>query len=457
MKKKAAFLLSYLCLLSLFCIGAAELLLVDKSERVSESEKRLLQGFPALSAESVLSGRFMGEFETFLSDGFFFREESSDFNARLLGLFALPDDGPETGVVAEDRLWEETGEEQEPFSDETTDEGMPALADTQAALPTEAPENAALAPEETSAAQPLRTAEHDGSLWLTTADGGREVLFTYPAASLTNMADILNRFRAELGADGQVFFLNPQVSEVYRNIVKKDRYVGWGSDVADLMQPLADEGVTILDACELLTPYIGQENLYPMADYHWHPISASLTVDALMSLQGFPAVDYGQYRYHLSTMPYNKAVTRETLSGMRYGRDVIEIMEPITPAHSYFLDHLTNRRDGFFIKFPAGYDAYLGGHFGPWRLIETGFHTGRTALFVGDCFTPPMMTYIAPYYDQIISTDVRRLFYSQKDAGGSIADYMAAYGVDDVYIVYSTNSMVWDNDLQTKLRTYLYE
>ena len=456
MKKKVGFLLSYLCLLSLFCVGAAELLLVDRAERVSETEKRLLQGFPELTVSSVLSGRFMEEFEAFLSDGFFFREQASDFNTHLLGVFALPDDGPETGVVAADRLWEEPADgETEPAATAESTLAVPTGVQTEPV--SETPEPSVAPSDAAVAALPLREAEHDASLWLVTDDGGRETLFSYPAASLTNLADILNLFRAELPEDGRVFFLNPQVSEVYRNIVKKDRYVGWGSDVDELMQPLVAEGVTILDACDILSPYIGVENLYPATDYHWHPISASLTVDTLMELQGVPAVDYGQYRYHLSTMLYSKAVTRETLSGMRYGSDVIEIMEPVTPARSYFLDHLTNRRDGLFIKFPGGYEAFLGGHYGPWRLIETGFHTGRTALFVGDCFTPPMMTYIAPYYDQIISTDVRRLFYSQADAGGSIADYMAAYGVDDVYVVYSTNSMVWGDDLQAKLRTYLHE
>ena len=74
MKKRASFISMYLCLLLLFTCGLGELLFVDKAARPSETENRMLQGFPTLSAGSVASGEFMDGFESYLSDGFFFRE-----------------------------------------------------------------------------------------------------------------------------------------------------------------------------------------------------------------------------------------------------------------------------------------------------------------------------------------------------------------------------------------------
>ena len=56
--KKLSLALMYLCLLAAFCCGISELLFVDKAPRPSEEENRMLSGFPALSAQSLLSGDF---------------------------------------------------------------------------------------------------------------------------------------------------------------------------------------------------------------------------------------------------------------------------------------------------------------------------------------------------------------------------------------------------------------
>ena len=103
----------------------------------------------------------------------------------------------------------------------------------------------------------------------------------------------------------------------------------------------------------------------------------------------------------------------------------------------------------------GGYVGFLQGHKGPWRLILGGFHTGRSALVIGDCFIPPMVPYLAAYYDTIVTTDVRDNFYKQGSAGGGIRQYIEEYGVDDVYVIYSTNSRFESEGLQSRLRRYM--
>ena len=68
-----------------FCCGISELLFVDKAPRPSEEENRMLSGFPALSAQSLLSGDFMDGIESYLSDAFFCRSGAAAFSDSLTG------------------------------------------------------------------------------------------------------------------------------------------------------------------------------------------------------------------------------------------------------------------------------------------------------------------------------------------------------------------------------------
>ena len=437
MRRRFSFICIYLCLLSLFCFGAAEVLFLDEGERVSLTENRVLEPRPALTGGSLVSGEFMDRFESFLSDGFFFRDVAADFHDSCMEVFSVPDDGPDTGEVADEQLWEGNTSEPETAENEVDS----ALA---AEIPAE--------PESVSPETPDAS---DARLWLVRSDGTEETIFTYPASSLISFADILNRLRAMLPADGSVFFANPQVSAVANNVILSGKYAGWGSDLEDVMQPLADPGVYIVDCTDILSPYMDQRCLYPIEDYHWHASAASLTVDALMRRQGLPPAEYEQYRYYLSFKHNNVAYTTDMLGDMRYGADAIEIPAAVSPAESYILTYLTERRPGVFTMSEGGYVGFLGGHKGPWRLIRGGFHTGRNALVIGDCFIPPMIPYMAPYYDTIITTDVRDNFYSVERSGANIRDYIREYDVDDVYVIYSTNSRFTSDSLQSRLLKYL--
>ena len=443
MKKRFSFVCIYLCLLTLLVCGAAELLSPDKGERLSESENRMLAAFPALSAGSVADGSFMSGFESYLSDAFPFRDGAADFTDAVMKLVRIPDDGPATGVVEDERLWDQNKEQEAAFQQLLEDESAERGEESYAGI---------------GAAQSVVSGEvHDVTLWLDRADGGRDTLFTYPADAMVSFAGILNRYRAKLPEDGRLYFFSPQVSDVANNIIGRDKYVGWGTDLVEVLQPLVDDGVVIVDDLAILNPYLNDapSALYPIKDYHWHAIAASITADALISNQGLAPADYDQYRYWLSYKHDNRAYSTEELAGMNYSRDTIEIMSAISPAGSFFLNNLTERQRTTFTMSEGGYVGFLGGHKGPWRLIEGGFHTGRNALVVGDCFVIPLIPYLAPYYDQIISTDVRDNFYSVYLAGANIGDYIAQYDVDDIYVVWSTNARFYSDNIQSRMSAYL--
>ena len=419
----------YFCLLSLLCLGVYELFFVDKGERMSESENRMLSAFPSLSVAALADGSFMSGFETFLSDAFPFRDDAADFTDKVMELVSIPDDGPATGEM-EDQLWDNLEEQEAAFQQ---------LLEEERAAEETADEKENEAPAEGDAQTPAAVESEPVSIWLERADGSREVIFTYKPGFMTEFAALLNRYRARLPEDGRLYFLSPQVADVANNIIGKTKYVGWGTNLVDVLQPLVDDGVVIMDDMAILNPYLNDapSALYPTEDYHWHAIAASITADELISSQGVAPADYDQYRYWLSFRHNNRDYSTEQLAGMTYSRETIEIMSAISPAESYFLNHITGRQRTVF------------------TMSEGGFHTGRNAFVMGDCFTIPLIPYLAPYYDQIISTDVRDNFYSVPLAGANIGDYIDAYEVDDMYVVWTNNYMFFNGTIPSRMSAYL--
>ena len=209
MKHRASLIIVYLCLLSLFTLGAAELLLTDKEERASLTENRMLQGFPQLSAQSVLSGSFMEDFEAFLSDGFFARDKIADVTDGIMGLFRLEDEDAMPETIDEESLFQ--------LSQEETEEAAPAA--TPSPAPSDSPESQAAS---------------DAAIWLVNAAGEQVDYQRYSADSIAHLAQVLDEYRACLPEDGTVNFVCAPTSELAYSIVNGN-YTDWGSDVEEVL------------------------------------------------------------------------------------------------------------------------------------------------------------------------------------------------------------------------------
>ena len=95
----------------LLCALAGFFLLVTgpKQPRRSDTENRMLAGFPEVSPKSVVSGDFMSGFESYLSDGFYDRDGVITFTEKLLGNFSTLSEDDRLAMQSEemeDRLEE---------------------------------------------------------------------------------------------------------------------------------------------------------------------------------------------------------------------------------------------------------------------------------------------------------------------------------------------------------------
>lgn len=436
--KKLSLALMYLCLLAAFCCGISELLFVDKAPRPSEEENRMLSGFPALSAQSLLSGDFMDGIESYLSDAFFCRSGAAAFSDSLTGLFSVPDDSPDTGAIDEALLGDEPAAEA-------------GQEETQSAALTE--EAAAV---ETPAA--LRAEARDATFWLLDENGNKIPLMNFPAAQLQSFAAILDAYRAELPAWGTLHFANVPVSSVAHNITNRKQYVGWDTDTDEVLQGLVGEGVYIYDPTDFLDPASPDFYLYYyVEDHHWTPWGASLCADAFARGLGLAPITFEQY--HLRIPGSGKGpYTIDQLRGQRWLPGLTEVIVPTSPAECCVISHMDQRKPGIFVTYEEkGYSCYYGGMRGPWRLAETGNCTGRRALVIGDSFSLPLAVFMAPYYDIVLSTDLRDSLYDIESSGADVATYIREYEIDDIFIVYSSYYPFCGDRVQGRLARHLHE
>ena len=120
---------------------------------------------------------------------------------------------------------------------------------------------------------------------------------------------------------------------------------------------------------------------------------------------------------------------------MTLERENLMVPLVLSPVRTSLIEHLTQRTPSDVYDFRHhGYTMYLGGAKGPYRLFETGFHTGRSALVISDSYAFSMLYYLFPYYDRVLQTDLRGTNYTS-DVGASIRQYMTQYEIDDLYLI----------------------
>ncbi len=442
----------YVCLLLCFLTGAIEVLRFQEA-RPSETENRMLQGFPELSSDSFFSGTFMDELESYLSDSFFFRDQTASFTKQQLGYFALPDDGPDTWDVDLEHL-----------DAPVADAGESAEENTPVELPSGEPAGTEESPSGTEEVVSIPVSTeidisllNDVELYLINQSGAKTNAYTISVDQVAAFAQILNDYRQALPDDGTLHFVIPPVSAIANNILVKGTYTGWGSNLEDELSKVADPGVYIYDVTDILTPYLTTERLYPTNDHHWQPFSASKVAEAMIRNQGLPPMDFYEYRYYVSLLSNAKPFYGDALRSLSLPADAVPVMEPVCPVKALKIRNFSETSPDVFIdRSKGGLMSYMGGmQAGPWRYFDSGFHTGRKAMLVTDSFGLTLAPFLVPYYDEILFVDLRESLFSLEASGGTIREYIEYFDVDDIYMISSAYNPAIVELVQSRLFKYL--
>ncbi|MBR0464245.1 MAG: hypothetical protein IJJ23_07660 [Clostridia bacterium] len=127
-KKKLSYTVALWWIILCAVLGLFLLAAGRKDSRLSETENRMLAGFPALTPRTLLSGEFMSGFDAYLSDAFFGRDRVIALTNRLVDGFsalsaderlAMASENMENRLAAEGDLQAERKDgESEPDSSE---------------------------------------------------------------------------------------------------------------------------------------------------------------------------------------------------------------------------------------------------------------------------------------------------------------------------------------------------
>lgn len=444
MKRRFEFVLRYWWCLALAALGALTLCTAPREARMDEAENRMLSGAPRLSLDSVLDASFMNGVESWLSDSIVGRSALIEASRRTEALFSAE---KEEGFDAQRTIEALQAETLNTPPEEQTEQ--PDLPEQTAAQP-DAPDPAEPADElPSSTAAPAALDLEVKTFWVRSNDGSVRDFYWFPVENVQNAANVLNRYRALLPPDGHVVFSEVPIATTGNSYLDhREEYEAWGCDMEAQLQTLVDDGVEIINATEVLLPHLeNNEYMYYRADHHWTSRGSHVVYTAMMERLGIPPLGFEEYDYFV----LNNAFGTKGLGK----NDVLEVMYPLAPTESYIVTYLDKLRQIEYMRYDyTGYLAFIDGTRGPWRLFRSGMQTGRTALVIGDSFSNALLPYLLSHYDSIVMTDLRPGYYEAAKAGGTVADYIDRYGVDDVYIMLcfatSINSAYFLNGMLTR-------
>ena len=430
MKNKITFFITVCSAAVLLCLGVMLVALGENEDRASDFENRMLQGKPELSWENIFSGNYSGEFENFLSDGFFGRNLVINTSEGFLALFSAETE--EDTQLLDDSKDELQGvtDPETPAQPDIQEEPVPGMEDFEPEEPDdeEIIFDESELPAEGEELEIIPATDTYGFSYIY-KNGHLREYFRVSEREISQVAHALNAYKSELPEDGNVFYMMVPLTHSWEPLPNSSKYAGWYSNTEGAIQEQVNEGVHVINIPEILNPHLTESIYFPI-DHHWSALGAWYAYEELMNIQGIPAVPYDEYSYR-------KVYTY---------KGFFDVMNPLQAAEVNRIYNKTTEERSALINYrEETYMAYVTGVIKPWTKIETGFSTGRKALVIGDSFANVFTPYLCLHYDEVHMTDVRQGYYYTADTGGWIADLMEYHGIDDVYIV-----MSYANDAHTE-------
>lgn len=465
MKNKQAFTVAILWIFALSVAGIFLSFTSDKEGHISDTENRMLQGFPKLSVETVFNDDFTTQFEAFLTDSFFERDGVINFTNGLLDSFSVLSKDEEIRIKSEEmekelqdvgKFAEEVPQKDQPKADDVKvpDDEFEQPEDTTLLDHTEPmieeedeeedSEKIAIAPGE------ILITDKNSYLWHEHPDGTITRQYTYKLSDIATYAETLRIMQTYLPEDGNILFTQvPLASIAQRWRQQQDKYCGWGSSVEIMLEDCLEgtERIHVFSTYDILEPYVcGDVPVFYVTDHHWSAEGAYIVATEMFKKLNLPVIPYEEYTY--------KAIRSSNVVDGE--RDIFNVLYPLTPTHSYIVTKKDNLQEIDLMNYDTTtYRAYMNNTRYPWRRIVTGANTGRRSLVICDSFGNAFTPYLFAYYDEVHMVDFRSDGYSKREAGGSIGEMMKHHKIDDVYIITSTANGLRKNNSIEYLRAHL--
>ena len=393
-------------------LGWLVLFFTPDRERISLEENRVLQNAPEFSLERLLSGSFSNEFESFLSDSIPGRKTMIHISDAITDSMAVN--------TTEDNY----------YLDTTMKNAADYNGDGSDEIETggEAEQNGDDGSGEQANIKEI--GKNGAKFELLKRDGGSTLVYTYPEENLKQAAENIEKVVELIPGDGNVYLtFVPFPIVAFRFTDDLNTYCGWQCDHIDKLDKLTSDRVKCFDTLKILEPHMLEgETVFLHVSHQWHIRGAYYVFSEMLKAQGLTPTPYKEYEYNV----IRKANSQYSET------DTFELLYPLAPAHNYQVSKINKKQEMTLMAYNFAANAsYLHGDIRPWHTVITGFHTGRNALVLGDCFNLSFATFLLPYYDELHFTDVRNGLFNRYELGTSVEDMMRRNSIDDVYIVFS--------------------
>ena len=435
-----------LWMLLLVVLGCYYLFFAPRSSEYSASENRTLAAFPKVTVQSVFSGDFGREIETYLLDRFPLRDTAINAMNRMESALSLASHD-EYLLIAEDV--------DDPLVDDDYQADLDSLLAELNTKPTEPPtqptESTEPSETETVETEPVEDppivekpdaspADYPQYLGMFMDVGyGDEALRSYYRDNVVAATAVLNKYAALLPENGKLMFTVGPPSYLTNRFVNAAQKVSYHNTWDEVINGLGADNVYAFDSSEILSAAIKEgEYVAFRTDNHWTPYGAYLIYRQMAAQAGKELCSYPDDFDITSEEPFRGTYYRDNPTA--YFNVQPDVLERVSPKIDVEYRKITGP-DTYevidFIKLDAvqndRYTVYLGGPGGPWRYAECDNDQTENCLVVTDSFGLTVIPYLTSNYKQIHYYDAR--YYDKYTVGYSVAEMIEKYDIQDIYVI----------------------
>lgn len=429
----------------LFALGGYYLFLAPRESEYSPEENRTLAAFPELTAQSLFSGRFGREMETYLLDRFPARNAVIGFVSRTESAlsFADFDDYLQIAEGVEDPL--DTDDYLENLDDLLSELNRPADPVETAPPESEPPESEP--PEAEGSENPpiekkpeAHLEDFPATLGMYMDTGaGEGPLFTYTRESVAAVTAVLNKFASLLPENGKLMFTMGPPSYVVQRFVNAGEKVSFHNTWDEMINALSADNVYAFDSAQILSGAIQNgEYVSFRTDNHWTPHGAYLVYSKMAERAGKALCSYEEDFDITVEEPFRGTYYRDNPSAYSgVTPDVLERLMPKIPVEYRIMTGKDTYVVSDFLNMDANqndrYTVYLGGPGGPWRYVECDNGETENCLVVTDSFGLTVIPFLTANYAQAHYYDAR--YYDYYTVGYTVAEMIEKYNIHDIYVI----------------------
>lgn len=407
----------------LITIAGGVLFWVMPQQTISQDEKRKLTVMPTANVESVFSGNFGKQFDSFYNDHFAFRERWITMADQIKAIKGLQNQ--DFKVI--------TPTPSNDIDVVTKPTANPNIANASASTVTKTP-------------PPSNLDDEFSKVKGVVIVNGRVVQnFGGSKATIAPFADMLNAYRKTLDPSikmyamiipaGSDFYLPQQVNH---GVMKEKQ-------VMDIFNGLLDSGITPVNAYDSMLPHKDEYIMF-RTDHHWTGLGAYYAYTAFAQVAGFTPLRLEQMSHieHEGTFlgSLYQYTHDEDLTKHPDTLDYYKI--PNVVSVRVFNKGTTDSMKGsLYADRAKGYPVFLGGDF-PLMQIKTDVPNDRKILIVKDSFGNALSTYLAANYSEVYVVDYRYF-------KGSIPQLMQDFGIQE--LLYAHNSFAANSKAVVKYGT----